>query len=140
MTRYDDVRFVTSDPRFSRDIVGRPTPRMTRHLIPLDRAVSFVDPPGHARVRSVVAPVFGSGAVERLRPRVRALVAELVDGMLAAGPPADVVRYVVSPLPLAVVGELLGVPPEDRTQVRDWAVTLLTRASDDAAAERAPSR
>ncbi|MEW2223098.1 cytochrome P450 [Streptomyces sp. NPDC006990] len=137
VTRYDDVRFVTSDPRFSRDIVGRPTPRMTRHLIPLDRAVSFVDPPEHARVRSVVAPVFGSGAVERLRPRVRALVAELVDGMLAAGPPADVVRYVVSPLPLAVVGELLGVPPEDRTQVRDWASTLLTRASDDAAAERA---
>lgn len=44
-TRHDVVRFVTSDPRFSRDIVGRPLPSMNRYLVPLDRAVSFVDPP-----------------------------------------------------------------------------------------------
>ncbi|MDF3142042.1 MULTISPECIES: cytochrome P450 [unclassified Streptomyces] len=137
VTRHEDVRFVTSDPRFTRDIVGRPTPRMTKHLIPLDRAVSFVDPPDHARVRSVVTPAFGRNAVEALRPRARQILDGLVDGLLEAGPPADLVRHVTSPFPMAVLGELVGIPEEDRPLVQQWAQTLLTRARDDAAAERA---
>src|SRR4051812_34654813 len=137
VTRYEDVRFVTSDPRFSREITGRPIPKMTKHFIPMDRALSFVDPPGHARVRAVVAPAFTQRAMDRLRPRVQELLDTRVDRLVAAGPPADVVRHITSPFPLDVVSELIGVPPADRPQIRDWAQTLLTRASDEAAAERA---
>ncbi|MFC4961334.1 cytochrome P450 [Streptomyces mauvecolor] len=137
MTRYEDVRFVTSDPRFSRDITGRPIPKMTKHFIPMDRAVSFVDPPGHARVRAVVAPAFNQRAMDRLRPRAQELLDRRVDRLMAAGPPADIVRHITSPFPLDVVSELIGVPPADRPRIRDWAQTLLTRASDEAAAARA---
>ncbi|THA46494.1 cytochrome P450 [Streptomyces sp. A1136] len=137
VTGYDDVRFVTSDPRFSRDITGRPIPKMTKHFVPMDRAVSFVDPPGHARVRAVVAPAFTQSSMDRLRPRAQAVLDRLVDRLVAAGPPADLVRHVTSPFPLAMVSELIGVPPADRTRMREWAQTLLTRASDEAAAERA---
>ncbi|WP_438289678.1 cytochrome P450 [Streptomyces sp. HUAS TT7] len=137
VTRYEDVRFVTSDPRFSRDITGRPIPKMTRHFIPMDRALSFVDPPGHARVRAVVAPAFTQRAMDRLRPRAQELLDTRVDRLVAAGPPADIVRHITSPFPLDVVSELIGVPPADRPRIRDWAQTLLTRASDEAAAERA---
>ncbi|WP_282792474.1 cytochrome P450 [Streptomyces sp. CC224B] len=137
VTRYDLVRSVTSDPRFSRDIVGRPIPKMTRHFIPLDRAVSFVDPPEHARVRSVVAPAFGRPALERLRSRVRAVLDARLDRLVGQGPPADLVHHVTSPFPLDVIGLVLGIPEGDRAQVRDWATTLLTRASSEAAARRA---
>ncbi|MFD7335452.1 cytochrome P450 [Streptomyces violascens] len=137
VTRYEDVRFVTSDPRFSRDITGRPIPKMTKHFIPMDRALSFVDPPGHARVRAVVAPAFTQRAMDRLRPRAQELLDRRVDRLMAAGPPADFVQHITSPFPLDVVSELIGVPPADRTRIRDWAQTLLTRASDEAAAERA---
>ncbi|MFD7165398.1 cytochrome P450 [Streptomyces violascens] len=137
VTRYEDVRFVTSDPRFSRDITGRPIPKMTKHFIPMDRALSFVDPPGHARVRAVVAPAFTQRAMDRLRPRAQELLDRRVDRLMAAGPPADVVQHITSPFPLDVVSELIGVPPADRTRIRDWAQTLLTRASDEAAAARA---
>ncbi|MFD9634403.1 cytochrome P450 [Streptomyces violascens] len=137
VTRYEDVRFVTSDPRFSRDITGRPIPKMTKHFIPMDRALSFVDPPGHARVRAVVAPAFTQRAMDRLRPRAQELLDRRVDRMMAAGPPADLVQHITSPFPLDVVSELIGVPPADRTRIRDWAQTLLTRASDEAAAARA---
>ncbi|MFI6055057.1 cytochrome P450 [Streptomyces violascens] len=137
VTRYDDVRFVTSDPRFSRDITGRPIPKMTKHFIPMDRALSFVDPPGHARVRAVVAPAFTQRAVDRLRPRVQELLDTRLERLVAAGPPADIVRHITSPFPLDVVSELIGVPPADRPRIRDWAQTLLTRSSDEAAAERA---
>ncbi|MFD9818937.1 cytochrome P450 [Streptomyces violascens] len=137
VTRYEDVRFVTSDPRFSRDITGRPIPKMTKHFIPMDRALSFVDPPGHARVRAVVAPAFTQRAMDRLRPRAQELLDRRVDRLMAAGPPADLVQHITSPFPLDVVSELIGVPPADRTRIRDWAQTLLTRASDEAAAARA---
>ncbi|MEH6373482.1 cytochrome P450 [Streptomyces sp. KLMMK] len=137
VTRHADVRFVTSDRRFSRDIIGRSIPKMTKHFIPLDRAVSFVDPPDHARVRAVVAPAFTQRRMDQLRPRAQAVLDRLVDGLLEAGPPADVIRHVTSPFPLAVISELLGIPAADRTRVRDWARTLLSRASDHAAAERA---
>ncbi|MGI5532105.1 cytochrome P450 [Streptomyces syringium] len=137
MTRYADVKFVASDARFSRDILGRSVPKMTKHFIPLDRAVSFVDPPDHARVRSVVAPAFTQRSMERLRPRAQAVLDGLIDDLLAAGQPADLIRYVTSPFPLEMVSELMGVPAGDRPQIRDWAQTLLTRASDEGAAERA---
>ncbi|GGR28269.1 cytochrome P450 [Streptomyces netropsis] len=137
MTRYADVKFVASDARFSRDVLNRSVPKMTKHFIPLDRAVSFVDPPDHARVRAVVAPAFTQRSMERLRPRAQAVLDGLIDELLAAGQPADLIQYVTSPFPLEVVSELMGVPAEDRLQVRDWAQTILTRASDEAAFERA---
>lgn len=137
VTRYEDVRFVTSDARFSRDIVGLPIPKMTKHFIPLDRAVSFVDPPDHARVRAVVAPAFTQRAMGRLRPRIQEILDDLLDGAEAVGAPLDLVTAVTSPFPLAVIGEVLGMPAADLPQVRDWAQTLLTRASDTAAAQRA---
>ncbi len=137
VTRYEDVKTLTSDPRFSRAaIVGRPFPKMTRHHVPMPGAVSFVDPPDHARVRGVIAGSFSHPRTERLRPRLRRTLDGFVDDLLRAGPPADLVRCVTSPFPLAVISDLIGVPPEDRLLMRDWAGTILGRASDEASAAR----
>ncbi|MEV0125791.1 cytochrome P450 [Streptomyces sp. NPDC050703] len=136
-TRHDTVRFVTSDPRFSRDIVGRPLPTMNRYLIPLDRAVSFVDPPDHTRVRSVVASAFNRSGMAALRPRTQAVLDRLVASMVAAGPPADLIQHVTSPFPMHVIGVVLGVPEADRPRLRTWASSVLTRARDEAEVERA---
>ncbi|MCX5196075.1 cytochrome P450 [Streptomyces sp. NBC_00249] len=136
-TGYDAVRFVTSDPRFSRDIVGRPIPSMNRYLIPLDRAVSFVDPPEHTRVRSVVSSAFNRSGMAALRPHVQGVLDNHIDSMVAAGPPADLVQHVTSPFPLHVIGALLGVPAAERPRLRTWADAVLTRARDEAEVERA---
>ncbi|MFE6847581.1 cytochrome P450 [Streptomyces sp. NPDC057686] len=136
-SRYDAVRFVTSDPRFSRDIVGRPLPSMNRYLVPLDRAVSFVDPPDHTRVRSVVSSAFNRFGMAALRPRTQAVLDEHIDAMVASGPPADLVQHVTSPFPMHVIGALLGVPEAERPRLRTWADTILTRAKDEAGVERA---
>ncbi|MFE6199247.1 cytochrome P450 [Streptomyces sp. NPDC057838] len=135
--RYESVRFVTSDPRFSRDIVGRPLPTMNKHFIPLDRAVSFVDPPYHTRVRSVVSSAFNRSAMAALRPRVQAVLDELIDAMIRVGPPADLVQHVTSPFPSHVTGALLGVPEADRPRLCTWANAVLTRAKDEDEIERA---
>ncbi|MFI2615307.1 cytochrome P450 [Streptomyces sp. NPDC018584] len=136
-TRHDAVRFVTSDSRFTRDIVGRALPTMNRYLIPLDRAVSFVDPPDHTRVRSVVSSAFNRSGMAALRPSAQAMLDRLVDAMVAAGPPADLIQHVTSPFPMHVIGAVLGVPEADRPRLRTWASAVLTRAKDEAEVERA---
>ncbi|MEV5597974.1 cytochrome P450 [Streptomyces sp. NPDC052496] len=136
-TGHDAVCFVTSDPRFSRDIVGRPLPSMNKYLVPLDRAVSFVDPPGHTRVRSVVSSAFNRSGMAALRPHVQAVLDGHIDSMVAAGPPADLVEHVTSPFPLHVIGAVLGVPEVERPRLRSWANAILTRAKDEAEVERA---
>ncbi|MEU2517126.1 cytochrome P450 [Streptomyces syringium] len=137
VTRYQDVKFVTSDPRFSRNVLGRSVPKMTKHFIPLDRAVSFVDPPDHARVRSVVSSSFTQRSVDRLRLRAGLLMEGLCVDLEAAGAPADLVHHVVSPFALTMISEVIGVPAADQPRVRDWAQTVLTRASDEAQAVQA---
>lgn len=137
VTRYEDVRLVTSDARFSRHITGRPFPTMNRHLIPMGASVSFVDPPDHTRIRSVVAPAFSEARMKELRPHTQALTAELMDRIETVGPPTDLVEGLLSPLPLTLIGEIFGVPPAERPHIRRWAEGILVRPRDEADAERA---
>jgi cytochrome P450 len=81
------------------------------------------EPPEHTRLRRLVAQAFARGHVERLRPRVR----DLADGLLAAVDPAgfDVVGEYAEPLPVLVVAELLGVPPDDQVLLRRWSQAIV---------------
>ncbi|MEV0366738.1 cytochrome P450 [Nocardia fusca] len=75
----------------------------------------------HARLRSLLRPHFTPGRMRALRPRVDALAAGLLDALAAAGPPADLHADLALPLPILVIGELLGVPDEDRDSFHAWS-------------------
>ncbi|SCL25104.1 Cytochrome P450 [Micromonospora nigra] len=127
-TRHADVRTVLGDPRFSRAAaVGRDEPRSTPQQ--LDGGILSMDPPDHTRLRRLVAKAFTARRVEELRPRTRALAEELVDGMLAAGPPADLVAHVATPLPIRVICELLGVPVADQDRFHTWSEAIVSTTS-----------
>jgi cytochrome P450 len=120
VTRYEDVKTVMSDPRFSRArSAGPEAPTLVPSIQSPDMLVSM-DPPAHTRMRSLVNKAFTYRAVERLRPRVVEIVAELVDGMAAQSPPADVVACLAKPLPSRVICEALGVPPDERHRLDDF--------------------
>ncbi|MBB5158221.1 cytochrome P450 [Saccharopolyspora phatthalungensis] len=137
VTRYEDVKFVTSDPRFSRAaIAGRPFPRMTKHVIPLDRALSYSDPPEHARIRRVAAKMFAQRRVEQFRVRAEQVMAERVAALVAAGRPADLVEHVVAPFPMTMIGEVVGIPVADRPWLTWCAETLFSMAHDQAEVDR----
>lgn len=138
VSRHEDVRTVTNDPRFSRRaVVGSDVTRLAPHFIPVDGAVGFEDPPDHTRLRRAVAPAFTTRGVERLRGRARAMLDELVDGVLRDGPPADLVARVLAPFPLAVVCELMGVPAADRPAMHEWTSLILSSAEGAERSERA---
>ena len=135
-TRYADARVVFSDKRFSRGEVRRrdePRMRPSRSI----GGMLSLDPPEHTRLRSLLTKAFTMRRVEALRPRARQIAEELVDDMIAAGSPADLVDAFALPLPVAVICELLGVPVADRGQFRQWSdnsmsTSLLTAAQYEA--------
>jgi cytochrome P450 len=82
------------------------------------------EPPEHTRLRRPVASAFSRGHVERLRPRVRALAAELLDEVSGADG-FDVVEGYAEPLPVLVIAELLGVPASHAGDLRDWSQAIV---------------
>ncbi|MFB8776660.1 cytochrome P450 [Streptomyces broussonetiae] len=138
VTRYDDVRLVTNDPRFSRELVmDRQVTRLAPHFIPSRGAVGFLDPPDHTRLRRSVASAFTARGVERVRERSRELLTELVDELLQDGPPADLTAAVLSPFPIAVICELMGVPAADRHDMHTWTQLILSSSHGAQVSEKA---
>jgi cytochrome P450 len=131
LTRYADVRAALGDPRLSADritpFLEHQAPAARAGLETLGRQVGrwavFTDPPTHTRLRSLINRAFTSRAVERVRPRVEAIVAELLAAVEARGG-MDVIREFAYPLPVAVIAELLGVPPGDREPLKRWSDEL----------------
>jgi cytochrome P450 len=81
------------------------------------------EPPEHTRLRRPVTAAFNRGHIERLRPRVRELAAEL----LAEVDPSsfDAVGQFAEPLPVLVISELLGVPREHAPELRAWSQAIV---------------
>ena len=127
-TRYADVRTVLGDARFSRAAVAdRDEPRVAPHS--QQTGMLAMDPPEHSRLRRLVAKAFTVRRVEDLRPRAEQVAEELVDRMVEAGPPADLVDDFAVPLPVIVICELLGVPPADRDRFHVWSEAIVSTTS-----------
>jgi nocardicin N-oxygenase len=129
LTRYEDNRALLTDRRFSRAAaVGPETPRVT--VEPAGgSAMTILDPPEHTRLLRLVAPAFSARRIERLRPRIADVTTELLDRMVAAGPPADLVAAFALPLPITVICELLGVPVADQPRFTGLAGRLLSTSA-----------
>ncbi|MCE7011561.1 cytochrome P450 [Kibdelosporangium philippinense] len=118
--RYEDVKLVLGDTRFSRAAAfGKDVPR-SFPVIREDKTLLDMDPPDHTRLRRLATKAFTSKRVETLRPRVHQIVNTLFDEMIAKGAPADLMSSVSWPLPITVICEMLGVPYEDREKFRAW--------------------
>jgi cytochrome P450 len=136
VSRYEDVRRILGDPDFSRAATVLPeAPKLTR--LPFDPGGLFtLDGPEHARLRALVAGEFNPRRTAALQPLLDEAADRLVDGLVAAGPGADLIRHLAFPLPAFVICELLGVPFADRDAFQSWSdqVLSLTAPSPEARA------
>jgi cytochrome P450 len=128
LTRYADCLATLRNPRLGRGAKGRATGELPQVAVmgtTLDEetraqfyaragsSMLFADPPDHTRLRGLVSRAFTPQRVARLRPAVERLVAEQLDS-LPVDEEVDVMTALAFPLPVAVIGELVGVPPADR--------------------------
>jgi cytochrome P450 len=125
LTRYDDVVSVLRDARMGKEAIAAVvaarfglTSSPALGLSMLDR-----DPPDHTRLRSLVSKAFTPRVVEHLRPRVQAIVDELLARVEGAGT-MDLMEDFAYPLPVIVICELLGVPVSDRDRFKTWGLDI----------------
>jgi cytochrome P450 len=91
------------------------------------RPMLFLNPPDHTRIRGLVSRAFTPRRIEAMKPRIDAMVAAVLDPLRDGGE-VDLLDVLAFPLPVAVIGALVGVPPDDygwfRQRVRDGASSL----------------
>ncbi|AUG79953.1 cytochrome P450 [Kitasatospora sp. MMS16-BH015] len=85
----------------------------------------------HRRLRAIVAQAFTPRRVELMRPQIEKITAELLDGLTAAGPVVDLKSAFAFPLPMTVIGTLLGVPERDHELVRSLYERFFSSVASD---------
>jgi cytochrome P450 len=127
LTRYDDVAAVYQDHRrFSSDKRVEFAPKFGESPLYEHHTTSVVfrDPPDHTRIRKLFAPAFTPRALAALEPRVERLVDALLDAAAVRGG-MDVVDDFAAALPIQLIGDMLGVPPDERGPLRSWSLAIL---------------
>jgi cytochrome P450 len=136
ITGYAEARAALADPRLSKHMPGwHPEPDSI--IAALDLHMLNSDPPDHERLRKLVNKAFTARRVERLRPRITAITAGLLDDISARGaqggqggrPEVDLLASFAFPLPITVICELLGIPADDRDDFRTWSATIVSNAA-----------
>jgi cytochrome P450 len=124
---YQDVRkILTSHEQFSSDSFrygqiqnprGAPTMLNT-------------DPPRHTQLRGLVNLAFTPRRVAGLEPRIAQITNEILDASLPTGK-LDLIEDLSYPLPVIIISELLGVPPEDRADFKRWSDVIVAQLGTD---------
>ncbi|MFF4819163.1 cytochrome P450 [Kitasatospora sp. NPDC001309] len=133
VTRYQDVRAALTDPRFGQDVRRSQAIASGRGAgLTLGSEVVHMlnsDPPDHTRLRRLIQGVFTRRRVDEMRPLVERTADGLLDGLRGRGT-ADLITDFAFPLPIMVICELLGFPPEDMQAFRTWSTAILTQGGD----------
>lgn len=135
LLRHDDAQATLKDPRFGREVhkvlppeTLPPIPEAYRPLFTMAQQWMILrDPPDHTRLRALVNKAFTPRMIEAVRPRIARIADALLDRV--QGDTMDLIADYASPLPVIVIAELVGVPPEDRELFLPWSIDL-ARAID----------
>ncbi len=132
VTRYDDVLAVLKDDRFAKDRRNAMTSEQLKKMpwIPpmfkaLEQNMLDLDGPDHTRLRALVHKAFTPRLVEQMREQIQALTNELLDAVEAKGR-MDLIADFALPLPLTMIGRILGIPAKDNHLFHRWTKTLLS--------------
>jgi cytochrome P450 len=135
VTDYALARELLNDPRLSKDnalamslfppgTAGANASRLGANLLHLD-------PPAHTRIRGLVAKAFTARAIARLRPSIEMRVDELLDAFPTGDGPVDLIPAFALPLPISVIGMMLGVPDADQPMLAEWTTPFVSEATPE---------
>ncbi len=127
LTRYDDVAPATKDHETFSSAKGATLDMVKAHddAIPVPKVIISMDPPEHQKMRRLVSNVFTPRSIAALEDMVRDKVYERIEALDPAS--FDVVADFSALFPNEVITTMLGVPKQDRDQIRLWLDLLLER-------------
>lgn len=126
LSRFEDVLWAAHEPGRFCSSEGVALEGQARSPFP---NIITMDDPRHGELRNLVARGFTSKPVATFEDRVRLLATELIDRFAEDGS-VDLVQALTGPLPMMVVGDLIGVAPENREQFRAWSDTIVHQNVD----------
>ncbi|KYG10679.1 cytochrome [Sorangium cellulosum] len=130
VTRYDDVRHVLSDPRFTRNLSQEGAARITANeggsAFESEAAAEISAGEQHERWRRFISRWFTVKRISAMQQSIEAMANQLIDTMVAKGPPADLVSELAFPLPVWVIAEILGISVDERDKLATWSNAMLT--------------
>jgi len=118
ITRYADIREISKDPDTFSNAGGI---RPDSDALPM---MIDTDAPEHVRRRRLVSEGFTPRRIRESEEGIRAICDAIIDRVCEAGT-ADFVRDIAAPLPMIVIGNMLGVAPEDRDDLLRWSDDML---------------
>src|ERR1041384_5180823 len=127
LTRYDDLVAIYKNTKlFSSDKKREFAPKYGDSLVYEHHTTSLVfnDPPAHTRVRRLIMGALSPRAIAEMEPYLISLVDRLLDRM-AKKREVELIGDFASAIPVEVIGNLLGVPHEERAPLRDWSLAIL---------------
>jgi cytochrome P450 len=141
VTHYDAVLATLLEDRFSVDPRSAMSPEqlekepeMPEEFRVLSQSIISLDPPDHTRLRKLVQPSFTGRGMEALRGSIQQIVDDFLDGAerdaaergeTAPNRRMDLIEAFAYPMPVTVIGDMLGIPREDRETIRGWTENLL---------------
>ena len=126
ITRYADVTAVLRDhAHFSSERPRDPLEPADQGPFAGARTMLFSDPPMHTRLRRLVSRDFTPRRIREMEPRIREIARTLVEAAARKGE-LEVMTGIANPLPVMVIAEMLGVPPEHYEQFKHWSDTVVS--------------
>lgn len=131
LTRYADVFATLRSAEVSRDVEANALFDETDEMAVRRRtrrrggakSILNLDPPDHTRLRRLVSKAFTPRAIEALRPRIEAMVDEVLDRAAERGE-MELIDELAFPVPFQVISELLAMPTDRADEMRDWSQAL----------------
>jgi cytochrome P450 len=141
VTHYDEVIATLLDDRFSVNPRSAMSPEqleqqppMPEEFRPLSRSILLLDPPDHTRLRKLVQPSFTGRRMQALRSSIQQIADDFLDQAerdaaerdeAVPDRRMDLIEAFAYPFPVTVIGDMLGIPREDRETIRGWTENLL---------------
>ena len=136
ITRYSDVQDVLKDALFAKNPRNAMSPEQLKKrpwipsmFKPLEQNMLDLDSPDHTRLRALVHKAFTPRLIEQMRDQIQALTDELLDAAEPKGS-MDLIADFALPLPLTIIGRILGVPAKDNHKFHRWTKTLLSAGTN----------
>lgn len=125
LTRYEDVVNTLRNNDFSRDIelnanLPETATRKYKRENTRSKSILNLDPPDHTRLRRLVSKSFTPSAIEKLRPRIQALVDQSLSNAKKTGH-LELVEELAFPVPFQVISDLLAMPTDRGSELREWS-------------------
>jgi cytochrome P450 len=138
VSRYEDVAYVAKNTQIFSSAPIIPAILGDQNPVPEVSWLISADPPEHTHLRKLVSKAFTPRMVGALEPRIKEIVAQLLDRIEEQAGEFDLVQDFSTPVPLMVIAEMLGVEPDRYREFKQWSDDMIraTGGAEVSPAER----